>query len=117
MADVHQAERALRDLHWNPQRHLEQSVGAEAQALAQQKQALIEQSPETRQERVSRFQELRRVSDRLRSLVRSQEEAARARLEERRGDLKLREVLRRRDYAFCLYPEQELRTFLTSFLK
>jgi hypothetical protein len=26
-------------------------------------------------------------------------------------------VLRRRDYAFCLYPESTLRLFLTEFLR
>jgi hypothetical protein len=113
--DAARLARDVRDLHWNPQRHLD-GEGLEATTLARQKIAVIEQAPVTRQERAARFEELRRLGDRLRAFVRRAEERARQRLERARTDQRLREVLGRRDYAFCLHPEEELHRFCSGFL-
>ncbi len=114
-ADAHQAERQLRDLYWNPQRHLVGAVAA-ATALAERQRGLAAQTAATRQERAERFRTLRQVGEQLRPFVAREVEVAQARLERLQAELRLREVLGRRDYSFCLYPEAELRAFCTGFL-
>lgn len=114
--DVKQAERDLRDLHYNPQRHLGAAAGAEAAVLARRKLALIEQAPLTRQERAKRFHDLRKLNEQLVPFVRDEEGQTRARLERWSAAVRLREVLGRRDFAFCLHPEADLRAFCTELL-
>jgi hypothetical protein len=115
-ADVAQLERHLRDLHYNPQRHLGPRVWPEIASLVEQKATLIDQAPSTRPERARRFRELRQVNDRLEPFVAHDETEARERLKRMRAEVRLREVVDRRDYAICLHPEEELGKFCTSFL-
>ena len=53
--------------------------------------------------RDGRFHDLRRLNNDLEHFVGKEEEPARQRLERRRAELKLRELLARRDFAFCLF--------------
>jgi hypothetical protein len=116
--DCRRLRRTLRDLRHNPQRHLAESVAARpevAELLARQR-AWVSRQPAGPRERRERFAELRRLRERLGQYLDGQEQAAARELEACDYRLRANAVLRRRDYAFCLYPERELRQFCTQFL-
>jgi hypothetical protein len=84
--------------------------------LAAQKEKCISQSPATPTERRKRFDHIRSLNRLLRSPLHKQEQAIRAALDLAREELLANAVLQRRDFAFCLYPEDKLRRFCTQFL-
>ena len=104
-----------RDLHWNPQRHLADHA-PRAEKLAVEKRAWIARQPQGRQERRQRFQVLRDLTRQLQTHTGDREQTLAERLIRCDQQLAANEVLERRDYAFCLYPEAELRAFCTGFL-
>ncbi len=111
--DCHALRRQARDLFWNPQRHLD---GEEMADLVERKQALIEAEPTDKRRRRQWFHDLRVVTENLRTAVEGRLSEARRRREECERQTKANEVLQRRDYAFCLYPEEVLRAFCARFL-
>jgi hypothetical protein len=116
--DVQGLARRLRDLRYNPQRHLDGQAltSATIHNLASQKQAWVSRRPVTAAERRERFHVLRELTDKLRGFVAGQETEVRQHLLRSARELEANAVLRRRDYAFCLYPEALLRPFCTRFL-
>jgi hypothetical protein len=101
-----------RDLWYNPQRHLNaEELPAALVELAWQKQAWIDRSCSTHHERRERFLNLRRLNEQLRAYLHGDDEKLRHAAQECREHLHINEVLGRRDYAFCLYPEEMLRPF------
>ena len=116
--DRHRLARELRDLHYNPQRHLtdEQLARPMIRDLEQRKRALIDEVPANRAGRRERFRRLRQLSEQLRGQVQEQEVAARQKLGEIDGQLHVNAILQRRDYSFCLFPEAKLRPFCQRFL-
>jgi hypothetical protein len=116
--DAQDLARRLRDLCYNPQRHLDgqgHTAGA-VHDLVSQKQAWISRRPVTAAERRERFQLLRQLTEKLRPFVAGQEAEIRQHLLRSERELEANAVLHRRDYAFCLYPEALLRPFCTRFL-
>jgi hypothetical protein len=105
----------LRDLRWNPQRHLADG-DATAADLARQKRAWIERQPADWRERRERFGALRELTRRLEPYVAGREQELGQTLVECARQVETNAVLERRDYAFCLYPEAELRAFCERFL-
>jgi hypothetical protein len=110
-----QLARELRDLTCNPQRHLGDGSPA-LQELAREKKEWIARQPADRRQRRERFRQLRSLTERLRAplqgrIRRLEDERARCERE-----VEANAVLRRRDYAFCLYPEEMLRPFCAQFL-
>jgi hypothetical protein len=103
--------RRLRDLHWNPQRHLK------GNALVNEHAEWVAFQPRTRAERRERCRRLRDLVESLRPAVQEQIEQTRQQLELCRRQVEANAILRRRDYAFCLYPESLLRPFCTRFLR
>ncbi len=108
----------LRDVRYNPQRHLadDNSRHAEAAELCARKDALIHQEPIGARERRERFHALRSLTDRLRPYVANRESQLLRTLDECVQELQGNAVLRNREYAFCLYPEELLRPFCMRFL-
>ena len=109
--------RRLRDLEWNPQRYLPTLEGPQAaRSLLREKERLIAWLPTSAAERRQRFHELRRVTGALLPHVKTQRrllETTAARL----GQLTQTEMIARdRNYAFCLFPETEMREFMARFL-
>ncbi|MGE3807031.1 MAG: hypothetical protein AB7K24_20395 [Gemmataceae bacterium] len=102
----------LRDRHWNPQRHLD---GNDRTLLAR-KQALIAKEPGSPHERRQRYLDLRAVTEALRQELPSNGQQLEQGLQRLREELQANAILARRDYAFCLYPEQQLRDFCTQGL-
>jgi len=111
--------RLLRDLHYNPQRHLPEnaSPGSRARDLSAEKQRWIDRSPEDAGGKRERFQVLRSLNLRLEPFVQEQEVATRDQLSEAHWQLHANAILQRRDYAFCLFPEEKLRPFCNRFLR
>ncbi len=107
--------RQLRDLHWNPQRHRPPHDGG-IQELISRKNALIAETPADHAGRRERFQALRAATEALRAPLAAEEQRLRTELDETDRRLAANAVLHRRDYAFCLYPEETLRPFCTQFL-
>jgi hypothetical protein len=112
--DCRRLAHELRDLHWNPQRHA--SLDSAAAKLALQKQAWINQQPDTRQGRRERFHLLRELTEHLREFTGHREQELSRDLAHREQQVQANTLLQRRDYAFCLYPEALLRAFCTRFL-
>jgi hypothetical protein len=110
--------RELRDLRYNPQRHLPGNALAEPRVrqLASQKQSWIARQPIDGQQRRERFQRLREITDQLRLSLADQEAALQQELVDCERDIEVNGVLQQRDYPFCLYPEALLRPFCTQFL-
>ncbi|MBA4188197.1 MAG: hypothetical protein C0467_09295 [Planctomycetaceae bacterium] len=118
--DLKRAERRVRDLHWNPQRHLvpEQLARPEVQWLLTRKNTLIANEPPLTDHtaRKAWFRELQAVTIELRHFVWKQPTIAKSDLTRIRAEVAANEVLQRRDYSWVLYPEETLRPFLQRFL-
>jgi hypothetical protein len=112
IADVQRLTRRVRDLKCNPQRFVQED---EVRELVAEKQSWITRQPEGARARRERFEALRRVTQSLRPHVFSQWYAAKRDLDLCKQQLQANAVLNRRDYAFCLFPEGELRPFVTQF--
>ncbi len=106
----------LRDVHYNPQRHLGVEADGRLRDLAGEKEALARRRPADKGRRREWFTALRELTARLREPLRGREQRLRAELAECERRLEATAVLRRRDYAFPLYPEAALRPFCTQFL-
>jgi hypothetical protein len=104
-----------RDLWWNPQRHVDGSA-PKARELSDEKTRWIHRPTISPGERRERFGTLRKLTQELRPFVHDEEEQTRARLEQTAHDLRIEQIRSRRDYAFCLYPEDALKAFCTQFL-
>jgi hypothetical protein len=115
--DLHALRRRVRDLYWNPQRHLPADIAARPQvrAVLAERAALESERPDALPERRERYQKLRSVSDRLRPLLDGAIDQAARDATRAAAEVAANAVLRRRDYAYCLYPGDALRPFLTQF--
>jgi hypothetical protein len=109
-ADARAIVGELRDMTYHPERYLTQP----AETIAA-KQRWIE-TPETRDSARQRCQAIRHIN----AALQPQLEDRRRRLIERHAEvaksLRAESVLARREYAFCLYPEQTLRGFVEKLL-
>jgi hypothetical protein len=114
--DVTRAERRARDLRWNPQRHLPPGTATE---LRERKAALAANEPPypDHAARKAWFRELQRVTEQLRSLVAGRIPEAEAELAKVRAEVNANAILKRRDYAWVLYPDEVLKPFLQRFLE
>ncbi|HTU89869.1 MAG TPA: hypothetical protein VMF69_07220 [Gemmataceae bacterium] len=109
--------RELRDLQYNPQRHLDDIAPREhLSELARRKREWIARQPAASAERRERFHALRSLTEQLRQPLHPHEDQLRRQLLECEQQLRTNAVLQRRDYSFCLYPESVLRPFCTQFL-
>ena len=119
--DCRRLRRELRDVHYNPQRHLDaiadrRDTDSIWDELARRKQQWIARRPATRMERRERFRTLRAITDELRRPLQPREEQLRQQLLLCQQQLRANAVLQRRDYAFCLFPADVLRPFCSQFL-
>jgi hypothetical protein len=102
------AARRLRDLAYKPERFTD---AAEARPLIADKEAWIARDGATHAERVERFECIRAINAALEPFVQEQMRQAQAEQTEQHRRVEIDAVAGRRDYAFCLYPEEMLRTF------
>ncbi|HSQ55578.1 MAG TPA: hypothetical protein VLM40_07515 [Gemmata sp.] len=113
--DLKRAEHLVRDLHWNPQRHLPHGVATE---LVVRKRALAAAEPPYADHRARRdwFRALQKVTEELLPFVADQIENANAERDLIAKEAAANAILQRRDFAWVLYPEEVLRPFLQQFL-
>jgi hypothetical protein len=116
--DCRRLARELRDLEYNPQRHLDAATLSEPAVweLTEMKRALVAQEPLKPRRRRERFHELRGLTEQLRPWVADRIRGLRDEVAVCEQQLRANGMLRRRDYAFCLYPEAALRPFCEQFL-
>jgi len=108
--ELHQAERRLRDLHWNPQRYLD-SATMETVAGAATKRLLIELRPAAKADRKRWFRQLAKATASLRPHAVGNLAHATANLDDCRRGMRANEALIRRDFAWCLFPEELISRF------
>jgi hypothetical protein len=115
-ADVTALQHRQRDLQWNPQRFAPPGA-PDIAGLTTLWHRWANAKPAGRNGRREQFRALKWLNEELRKLVpESERERVRAELETRQQELAANEILQRRDYAFCLYPEDKLWTFCTQLL-
>ena len=108
--------RSLRDLDWNPDRHLPEPRAAEALAAIEAKRLAIGAEVATRRQRLDRLKAIREAN---RALGSRAEEARSGLLVERERlaeGLKFNAVARSREYAFPLHGEGRLRADLARIM-
>jgi hypothetical protein len=102
--------RQLRDLEYNPDRHLDGSVAPDVQGWVEAKRRAIALPVGTHPERLARFREIRRCNEGLRPVT----AAARSALSEERSrlaaGLRRNALARSREYAFVLHSRSRLRS-------
>ncbi len=103
-------DRRLRDLDYNPDRHLGSELAAEARLWVEKKQAAIAGPVATKSERAVRFHEIRRCNDALQGVVRSERARLLAEREACRAGCKRNVVARSRDFSFVAHSAERLRT-------
>jgi hypothetical protein len=108
----------LRDLHYNPERHLPPQLSDRpgVQKLLEQRDSWVRQQPDNAAARKERFVAIRAVTGELAGYLRPLAEQTANELARCRSQLEANNVFERRDYAFCLFPESILRPFCTRFL-
>lgn len=105
-------ERQRRDLIYKPELIVEPNASVEP--LIRAKQEWIRRGASTHAERVERFERIRAINARLAPFVQPKMRAVQVGLEECQREMAWDAVTGRRDYAFCLYPEEMLRAFFTA---
>jgi hypothetical protein len=107
--DQRRLQQECRDLHWNPQRHVDGlPMGADTLAILQRRQAMVDSTPTDRRGRRERFTSLRNITEQMRPLVADKERRTAGELARVVSGVKTNAVLQRRDYAFCLFPGERL---------
>ena len=124
--DCRRWARQLRDLRWNPERHLGEqgalpgpfpsAARFEKGDLIAEKASWVARQPQNNDERRRRFQSIRELTSQLRPLVREREQQVRELLRNCEREVEANRILQNREYAFCLHPEGTLRPFLTQFM-
>jgi hypothetical protein len=115
-ADLATVDRALRDLRFNPDRHLFEPYNEEIRSLIRVKREAVAGATTNRRERRARRLAIRRCNDALEPWVRDlQADLLRLRLETRRR-LRSNRAAHNREFAFVLHSEQRLRRSLVNGL-
>src|SRR5207244_3384479 len=98
--DARRIAREIRDLRFNPQRHLADGAlrDPRAKQLAAEKQAWINQHPEDQAARRARFQRLKSLTEQLETFTGAKQQAIQGELVQRERELKKTAILTRRDY-------------------
>jgi hypothetical protein len=103
-------QRLVRDMEWNPQRHLIHA-GEVASQWVRRKAALIESDVSTYEKRIGRFRGLREANAALAPLVADRKREAIKNEMVLREQIRAHQVNASREYAFCLFPEATLRDY------
>lgn len=107
-------KRELRELEFQPERHLSSgSANAlEARALIAEKLQLITLSPPPGQDSKTRFARLAEINKQLRVHVAEKRSLLEEQLAHSRTQVRARRMLRSREFSFCLFPLDKIRGFL-----
>jgi hypothetical protein len=108
--------RRLRELRYNPQRHLPEGAAASLRLLLAERQRWVEAQPTTSDGRRERFRAIRTLNEQLAPPLAEEEESTLQDLRQVEQQLAANALLRRRDYSFCLFPAASLQPFCTRLL-
>ena len=114
--DCRRLAREIRDLRYNPQRHLSEAQSQGLANVLHDRQEWVARSPDTHEGRRQRFRALRQLNEALRGPLLDRDRQRQQEWAQARKQLSANALLRRRDYSFCLYPEATLRPFVTGVL-
>jgi hypothetical protein len=106
--------RQVRDIYYNPQRHLSQEEKQRLADVLRERQEWVQQQPDSRAGHRLRFQTIRKLNEGLRASLGDRMRQMDLELEQMDRELAANALLQRRDYSFCLYPEETLRSFVTA---
>jgi hypothetical protein len=106
---LHAVDRLLRDLTFNPDRHLEGELTPEILGWVEAKRSAIDGPVETRPQRLARFAAIRRSNEALQPFVREQRERRLAERTRLRDGLRRNAFARNREYSFVLHSGKRLR--------
>jgi hypothetical protein len=107
-AELATLERGLRDLIYNPDRHLSEPLSPQVRKLISAKRAAIARESSTRAEKVARFRTIRAISEALQDLVQSPLHSLQVRRSQVLADLEWNRLAHGREYAFVLHSAQRL---------
>jgi len=111
-ADLAAANRALRDLRFNPDRHLREPYPDELRILINAKREAVARPVTSRRERVARAMAIRRCNEGMQAWVEAMRTELIARRLAIRAGLRSNRIARNREYASVLHPERRLRDVL-----
>ena len=109
LGDLAGVERGLRDLRFNPDRHLSEPIRDEIRNLVWGKQAAIASSATSRRERKARRLAIRRYNEALQPAVRASNDELLALRSELRRRLRSNRVARNREFSSLLHSQERLR--------
>jgi hypothetical protein len=104
-----EVEETLRDLTFNPDRHLAGPVPGAVRDLVEAKARAIAAPQDSRRRRVARCLEIRHVNEALQEAIGAQRSALTARRELLAAGLRANAVARNREYAFVIHGRSRLR--------
>ncbi len=109
-----QLDRLLRDLTYNPDRHLNApgNLNSLVTFLVEEKRRAILEETSTRAESRRRFEHIRSLNDQLAPFVDCLRTETTAQLGTLQADLAANAIFQNREWAFCVYPESTLRNFV-----
>jgi len=101
-------ERGLRDLVYNPDRHLSEPLSPQVRNLINEKREAIARESSTRPERIARFRAIRAINEVLQELVREPLHSLQVRRSQVLAGLEWNRLAAGREYAFVLHSAQRL---------
>jgi len=117
-AKMRELERRRRELHWNPERFVDDAL-LEREPICdwvEEKAALQESEPETSKERKERYRRFREVNERLREFTSASVRSLDEQLEAARKAVDASELMGSREFFFGFHPEHSLKSLLLPWL-
>ncbi|HWE39800.1 MAG TPA: hypothetical protein VG406_24840 [Isosphaeraceae bacterium] len=105
---LHAVDQVLRDLDYNPDRHLTSPVATDLETLIRAKWVAIEAPQASHRERVERFRAIRRYNEALRGAVEGRRNDLIRERERLAAALRHNQVARSREYPFVLHDRRRL---------
>ncbi|MFO0892483.1 MAG: hypothetical protein U0790_25490 [Isosphaeraceae bacterium] len=108
-------ERELRDLIYNPDRHLAEPLNEEVRTRIREKQREIQSNPLTRSQRVARFRNIRAINGALLPYVQGPLDQLQRQREQQVEDLAWNRMAHLREFAFVLHSEHRMKGIMSVF--
>ncbi|MBI3469022.1 MAG: hypothetical protein HY000_38960 [Planctomycetes bacterium] len=117
--EVRRLQRTVRDLTYNPDRHLDRQLLSDERLAAsvQAKWKHIRSEPGSRAERRNRFTQIRQLNEFIAQSVPGVRDEVVERLDRARAGVRANAIISNRDWAFCVYPAETLHGFFQPFLE
>jgi hypothetical protein len=115
---VRSLERRRRDLHWNPERFIDDGLLERAPICGwvEEKSALQENEPVTKKDRRARSRRFRELNDELRAFVSVPARETAESLERANAEAAARSLMGSREFFFGFHPSESLRSLLQPWL-